>query len=205
MCATGSNTIVATDVIVPGYRVLNASTAVEAFGSYEFEACDHSPMGMALTSVITGPVIGAVKAMYADIAANASTRGISYTTYEHQIDSSVVLRSLAEASLHIHTARHHLYGVAASVDAAGETATPPSAAEAGYARGACGHAVQVLRSAADRLVSIGGASSFATSSRVQKLWRDVNVGSRHAFIATDPSLEVMGRAEFGLEQIMEIV
>jgi alkylation response protein AidB-like acyl-CoA dehydrogenase len=58
-------------------------------------------------------------------------------------------------------------------------------------------AVGRLREAADILMSISGASAFAASSDLQRLWRDLNTGSRHGFLNTAMSQELYGRALCG--------
>jgi hypothetical protein len=52
---------------------------------------------------------------------------------------------------------------------------------------------------------MAGAGSFANANVLQRHWRDVNVGSRHAFLATGVSLETYGRALLGLDPIVVIV
>ena len=48
-------------------------------------------------------------------------------------------------------------------------------------------------------MNIAGASAFANDNALQRLWRDLNVGSRHAFLNTRPSMELLGRALTGRE------
>jgi alkylation response protein AidB-like acyl-CoA dehydrogenase len=62
-----------------------------------------------------------------------------------------------------------------------------------------GYAARLLREAIDALMSIGGASGFAASSPLQRMWRDANIAARHALLATDPALEIYGRALLGVE------
>ncbi len=61
-------------------------------------------------------------------------------------------------------------------------------------RGVVGYAASLIREAIDALISIGGASGFADSSPLQRMWRDANIAPSHALLATDPSLEIYGRA-----------
>jgi hypothetical protein len=51
----------------------------------------------------------------------------------------------------------------------------------------------------DILVSIGGASSFAEASPIQRMWRDASIATRHALLTTDPGFEIYGRALLGVE------
>jgi len=60
-------------------------------------------------------------------------------------------------------------------------------------------AALLIREATDALISVGGASGFADSSPLQRMWRDASIATRHALLATDPSLEIYGRALVGAE------
>jgi 3-hydroxy-9,10-secoandrosta-1,3,5(10)-triene-9,17-dione monooxygenase len=77
--------------------------------------------------------------------------------------------------------------------------------ERAWLRGACGHAAQVLRAATDGLVSAAGASCFAETNPIQRFWRDLNVATRHAFLATSPSYETYGRALAGLPPVFQLL
>jgi alkylation response protein AidB-like acyl-CoA dehydrogenase len=55
------------------------------------------------------------------------------------------------------------------------------------------------RAAIDRLVSAHGASSFADSSPMQRIWRDVNTAGRHAVVSPAVSLALYGKAPLGVE------
>ena len=63
----------------------------------------------------------------------------------------------------------------------------------------CGYAMGLLRSAAGRLLDIAGSSAFATSNPLQRFWRDINMGTRHAFLTTSLSMELYGRIMTGRE------
>lgn len=65
--------------------------------------------------------------------------------------------------------------------------------------GECGYAAKLVREAIDSLVSVAGASAFAEASPIQRMWRDANVASRHAMLASGPDLENYGRALLGVE------
>jgi alkylation response protein AidB-like acyl-CoA dehydrogenase len=66
-------------------------------------------------------------------------------------------------------------------------------------RGESGYAAKLLREAVDALVSVAGASSFADANPIQRMWRDANVATRHAMLATGSDLEMCGRALLGVE------
>ena len=66
-------------------------------------------------------------------------------------------------------------------------------------RGVVGYSAKLPREAMDTLMSIGDASAFAEKSPLQRRWRDANIATRHALLATDPALEIYGRALLGVE------
>jgi alkylation response protein AidB-like acyl-CoA dehydrogenase len=61
----------------------------------------------------------------------------------------------------------------------------------------CGYAMSLVRRASERLMDIGGASAFAQSSPLQRAWRDIALGSRHAFLNSSQMLEMYGRSLAG--------
>lgn len=137
--------------------------------------------------------------LLADVIAAAGKRGITFTTYTRQADSPIIQHRLAEAALNIEAAELHLMSSAKQVEdfaSARELMDYPTRA---HIRGSAGYSVKVLRDAADILASIGGASGFAEASPLQRRWRDINVASRHALVATDPAFEIYGRALLGVE------
>jgi alkylation response protein AidB-like acyl-CoA dehydrogenase len=206
MRGTGSNTLVAEDVFVPSGRVCpNASFVLnEGADAPDAEPADRWPLGSVLALVLAGPQLGMADAVLESVAGGIGKRGISYTSYGRQAESQVVLHELAKAALHIETAKLHVARSAAEIDDARAGGEMDLLAQARL-RGACGYATEVLRSGVDMLVSIAGASSFAEASPVQRFWRDLNTASRHAFLATAPSLETYGRALAGAERIFIFV
>ncbi|HEV7758805.1 MAG TPA: acyl-CoA dehydrogenase family protein, partial [Acidimicrobiales bacterium] len=181
MRGTGSNTVVADEVFVPARRMALGGFAAGTPTAPEDQApSDRWPLGGVLAVVLMGPMLGVADATLAAVVDKAGQRSISYTRYAHQTDSPVVLADIARASLDIDSARLHVYRTAADIDAAG-AGTGLDPVVLGRIRGSCGYAGETLRRAVDSLVNVGGASSFADASVLQRNWRDLNVASRHAF------------------------
>jgi len=202
MCGTGSNTLVADELFVPDQRLLKLSNLLvgEHQGvKHKGELSDSYTWSTANALIGPAPILGIAQAMLAEVIAGAGKRGITLTTYAHQADSPVVQHRLAEAALNIQTAELHLISSAVQVESfatAGKLMDHPIRARS---RGSIGYCVKVLREAVDILASIGGASGFAETSPLQRMWRDVNIASRHALLATDLSFEIYGRALLGVE------
>ena len=68
-----------------------------------------------------------------------------------------------------------------------------------------GYTAETVRAAIDRLVSAHGASSFADSSPMQRIWRDANTAGRHAVVSPTVSLEVYGKALLGVENDVTVL
>ncbi len=202
MRGTGSNTLIAKEVFVPDHRVLSMSRSVA--GKYPArrdagEPSDQYAFVPVLALVLIGPILGMAQAVLEAVMAGARKRGISYTTYERQIDSSVVHHQVGEAALQIDSAWLHSMRAATDIHETALAGRVMDYATRARVRGDCGYATKLLRQAIDQLVSIAGAGSFAEASPVQRFWRDANVATRHAVITTMPNLELYGRALLGVE------
>jgi len=103
-----------------------------------------------------------------------------------------VLQQIGEAAMEIDTAGCNVLQVADALDITAQ-AGPLSPSEQVRLQAAQGFAMMMLRRASERLMDIGGASAFATSSALQRAWRDIALGSRHAFVNSSQSLELHGR------------
>jgi alkylation response protein AidB-like acyl-CoA dehydrogenase len=201
MKGTASNTVVADDVFVPAGRITPLDPASVQPGS---DPSDQWPLGSALSLILMGPLLGAGRASADLVIAKAPKRAISYTSYTATTESMVALAEVARAELDIDTAWLHAFQAASYIDGVGAGAERDLAQEARL-RGQCGYLTAMIRQGIDTLLNVGGAGSFASVNVLQRHWRDVNVGSRHAFLATNVSLETYGRSLFGLDPIVAIV
>ncbi len=199
MRGTGSNTVVADNAFVPAGRVMLVDDPPAGD-----DPADLWPLGPVLTLVLVGPLLGAARACATAVTDKAPKRAISYTTYATTTDSMVAVSEVARAHFDIDTAWLHAFQAADYIDAVGAGA-PRDRREEARIQGQCGYLTTLLRQAVDTLLNVGGAGSFASASSVQRHWRDMNVGSRHAFLAINPALETYGRALFDLDPILPLV
>ena len=200
MAGTASNTVVVDNAFVPAKRIVQ-------IGDDRVSGHDPSdiwPLGSALSLVIIGPLLGAAQACADLVVEKAPKRAISYTGYGRMTDSMVAVTETARALLDIDSAWLHAFQAAGYVDAIGAGAERDPLEEARL-RGQYGYLVELLRNGVDRLLNVAGASSFATSNVMQRHWRDLEVGSRHAFLATNVCLETYGRAIFGHDPTVMIL
>jgi 3-hydroxy-9,10-secoandrosta-1,3,5(10)-triene-9,17-dione monooxygenase len=202
MCGTGSNTLVAKDVFVPDQRVLRMTGVLNGQPGARRnsgETSDNYAFSAANSLLGVSPVLGIAQAMLEKVIEGTRERGIAFTTYTRQADAPVVQHELAEVSLKIDGAWLQVMHAAAEVEETAAAGKPMEYIARARVRGTVGYAAKLIREAIDALASIGGASGFADASPLQRMWRDASIATRHALVATDPGLEIYGRALVGAE------
>lgn len=200
MRGTGSNTLVARDIVVPEHRVISVPAAIG--GRYGTEHTDEALYRSAFIPVaaivLAGPQLGLAQAALDLVIEKAPKRSISYTFYEVQTEAPTVQLAVAEAASLVDAAHLFAYRAAADIDQAAVDGVYPDYAARARVRMDTGAAIENAREAIRVLVSAHGASSFAETSPLQRIWRDSEVASRHAVISPAISSEVYGRALLGL-------
>ncbi len=202
MRGTGSNTLVAKDLFIPDHRILPLMPAMNGdypHRRYSGEPSDRWAFAPFLPLLLLGPVVGTAKALLEEVVAGTNKRGITFTTYARQADAAIVQHQVAESALKIDSAWLHAMRAANDMDEAAASGKQMDYLTRARIRGESGYAAKLVREAVDMLVSVGGASSFAETSPIQRLWRDANVATRHAMLATGPDLEMYGRALLGVK------
>jgi hypothetical protein len=98
----------------------------------------------------------------------------------------------------IDTARLHAMRAEDDLDAAAADGRLLTVAERARVRMDTAVAAMRTREAVDMLLSVAGASAFALSSALQKIWRDLGTASRHGTVNPNLAREVYGRALLGI-------
>ena len=201
MKGTGSNTIVAKDVFVPEHRFLPYPAAFQ--GSYRTEHADEAVYHVALVPVtiliLAGSQLGLAQAALDHVVAKAPARGVTHTNFVKQAESTGFQILVAEAAMKIETARLHAFRAADDLDAYAAGGRHPDLTARARVRADTALAAKYCREAVEQLVSAHGTSSMADSNRMQRLWRDVHVASRHAITEWQVNLEIYGKALLGVE------
>ena len=201
MKGTGSNTIVAKDVFVPAHRFLPYPAAFG--GSYRTEHTDEIVYRVALVPVtiliLVGSQLGMATSALDYVIEKASVRPVTHTNYTKQRESTGFQILLAEAAMKIETARLHAYRAADDLDRCAAAGRHPDLTERARVRADSALVAKYCREAVEILVSAHGTSSMADASKLQRLWRDVHVASRHAITEWQVNLEIYGKALLGVE------
>ncbi|HEX4010116.1 MAG TPA: acyl-CoA dehydrogenase family protein [Solirubrobacteraceae bacterium] len=200
MRGTGSNTIIAEDVFVPGHRLHSVPRAIENEYATEHtdEALYRSSFIPVLTLILAGPQLGLGRAALRFVMEKAPKRGISYTRFERQIDSTAFQLQIANAATLLDTAHLHVWRAAGDIDGAAAAGEPLPYVSRARVRADTAYAITKVREAIDLLLSAHGASSFAEASPLQRIWRDSNTAARHAVVDPLVNQEVYGKALLGI-------
>jgi alkylation response protein AidB-like acyl-CoA dehydrogenase len=180
MRGTGSQTVIAEDVLVPVERVAPASP---------FTTADLMLYSMTVLGPVVGAALGALDAVHAMFA---SDRKPFMTTYTRMGESSGARQWLAEATHLTHRADATMLAIAREVDTNNVSKEDSTRLHMDLA-----DAARDCRSAVERKLDLHGASGFATANVLQRYWRDVADGSRHPHLNPYLAIERYGSALAG--------
>jgi alkylation response protein AidB-like acyl-CoA dehydrogenase len=202
MKGTGSNTIVAEEVFVPHHRITSVPRLVagETANPHKDEVLYRSAFVPFAALLLIGPQLGLAAAALDFVIQKAPLRGVTYTEYEVQTRAPTVQLAVAEAAILVDTAHLHAYRAAADIDGAAREGRKLSYTERARVRMDTGYVARTAREAIRILCSAHGASSFAESSPLQRIWRDAEVASRHAAVNPEINSELYGRALLGITE-----
>ena len=200
MKGTGSNTIIAENVFVPQHRLHSVPRAIdnEYANEHTDEVLYRSSFIPVLTLILAGPQLGLGRAALRLVMEKAPQRGITYTRYERQTDSTAFQLQIANAATLIDTAHLHVWRAAGDIDGAAAAGEKMPYLRRARVRADTAYAIAKIREAIDLLLSAHGASSFADASPLQRIWRDSATAGRHAVADPLVNQEVYGKALLGI-------
>lgn len=196
---TGSNTIIASDAWIPPEQLVTSSALL---GSTPEDRPDAgrvqrlAPTSTMATS-IAAPLLGAALAARDYVEQKTSTGHATYSTYPTRADSPVFRHGLGEVTASLEAARLLLRHSAEIIDSASADRRLLTPSERGVIRSRASKAVEEAVQALTVLTWQHGAASFAESSTLGRLWRDVNTGARHALIGPALGYELAGSTLLG--------
>lgn len=201
MEGSGSQTIVAEDVFVPEHRMMSMNGALcgEFPTPFKDEALYRSPFAPFASLMVVGPQLGLGRAALRIALDSAPKKAVVYTYFERQLESTAFHIMVAEAALKLDTAQLHLLRAADAIDEAAALGEPMPTVIRARCRADGGYAAKLTTEAIDILLTAHGASSFARSSAMQRIWRDSNTSARHGLINPMVMTEVYGKALLGIE------
>ncbi len=201
MRGTGSNTVVAERLFVPAHRVLPFMPVVSG-QTDSFVPASHryrnSLMGLFSIGLLGAQLGGAARALD-HVLEQAPSRPVAASTYRDQTQSPTFQLDVAEASTLIDTALLLAGRLADTVDQHAAAGTNPDLVLRGRARMDSTRVAEYCREALGVLMTAYGSSAFNEANPLQRLWRDVNVASRHAGFGMGVPQQLYGRALAGMD------
>ena len=202
MRGTASNCLVASDVFVPSHRVMPVPAAIEGHYPTPFtdEPLFRSAFVPVLTLVLAGPQLGMGRAALDLVAGKAAKKPVAYTFFETQAESVAFQLQVADAATKVDVGMLLCHRAAADIDEAAARGEYLDYRTRARVRADAAYAAQSVVEALTILMNAHGASGFADSSPLQRIWRDANVAARHAVISPAVGAEVYGKALLGVEE-----
>lgn len=202
--ATGSETGVAKDVFVPDHRTidvtrLQTSDFHQYPTPYKDEALYRAAVHPVLALVVAITPVGLARGALNLAIEAAGRKPLSGTTYARQRDSVSFSNAISDAAMLTDSAMLHMYRAAEDLDAFAARAEVMDPATRGRVRADTGWAVKSAAEAVDMIISAVGSGAFATVSPYQRMWRDVNIASRHGAASYPLNRELYGKALLGAD------
>lgn len=205
MRASGSNTLIAKDIFIPDYRVQRFEDfATGQYGNGDpVEHSQHASFLPVAEIILVAVQIGLVRAAIDITLQKGATKTVSYTVFTQARQSPAHQIKLAEAVSDADQAYLLVVRACADIDRAARDRQNLDVRTRGRIRMDAGQAAKLCRDAINRLLSVNGAGSFALVNHLQRVWRDSEVASRHAFVLPEMASLIYGRALFGIEEIIQ--
>lgn len=200
MAGSGSNMIVADDLFVPEALILWTGRVPPAdllLTMAGLEPRDRWPMEPLFPLGVLAPMLGAATALLEGVTQAMAGRPVVGWTYASKAGSEALVGLMGRAAMEIDSAWLHIRRAAALLDHSAQQRVLTGYDKA-QIQADCGYAMELLRAAGNRLMDVAGPGAFALASPLQRIWRDLNVGTRHNALNAPLSIELYGRAIAGL-------
>ena len=205
MRASGSNTLVAEDVFVPDHRIQKYDDMAneDYLRASSNEDTDYASFIPVAEVILAGAQLGLARAAIDITVKKGGKKNVAYTVWTEARNSPAHQISLAEAASETDQAALLLSRAAADIDFYAAKRQKLDVLTRARIRMDTGVAARLCRQAINRLLSVNGAGSFANVNALQRIWRDSEISSRHAFVMPEVASHIYGRALFGLEEIVQ--
>jgi alkylation response protein AidB-like acyl-CoA dehydrogenase len=202
LAGSGSNSVVARDVLVPAHRILPIGPLLG--GSFPSKTNADEPFYrmpvLLLFCAWTAPnALGLAQAALAEFTERIHRRGITYTFHARQHEAAVTHLQAAEAAMKISCAELLTGEFVARIESAAENDDPCTLEERARIRAQSGYVTRLCKEAVDLIGSASGASSLHRDVPIQRAVRDLHALSLHSFVNPTTNLELYGRLLSGLD------
>ncbi|WP_236795012.1 acyl-CoA dehydrogenase family protein [Amycolatopsis sp. GM8] len=193
MRGTGSHTLVADGVFVPTARVLEMPVDANGMPDPTFG----KPLGLIAACPPTmAPLAGAARGALDTVEALLRKRKPPLGAYQDLTEMPAARNMFAEAEHLVSNGQDRLLALAERIQQLLDDERT-SDVQPSVFRMEIVAIIGQFRRAVDLLLDLHGSSGFALSSPLQRLWRDLNVGARHAQFTTYLTVENRGLVATG--------
>lgn len=199
MRGTGSNTVVMDGVVVPPHRLLpyHPVLAGDTDGLVDPGHRYRNSLTGVFSIGLIGALLGGAREALDIVQSHGPTRRVAGSSYTRQTESPTFQLDLAEAAMAVDTATLHARRLAETVDTFAAAGENPDLVTRARARMDSTLVAHTCRGAVDTLLTAYGSAAFDEAHPLQRIWRDVNVGSRHAGFGMGIPEQIYGRALVG--------
>lgn len=201
--ASGSNSVVVTDVFVPAHRFLSIPRAiagenlgVSAHAGWLYRSEVMPVLALGIAPAILGLAEGAI----VDFKARLPGKTVTYTFDEVQINMPTTHMQLATAEMKARCARLLLHDLADQIQSAAEKGQRMTLEERARARMDVAFAGRLCVEAIEILFLAAGGSALASGNPIQRAHRDAHAINMHGLMNLETNLEMYGRVSLGLPQ-----
>jgi alkylation response protein AidB-like acyl-CoA dehydrogenase len=195
MAGTGSNTIVAEEVFVPGHRCRPFAEIKD--GASTGAPYYRYPLAPVTIVNAVGTPLGIARGALEAFRERMTERPITATTYAKQAEAPITHLVLGEAALDLDSADAHARRACAILDS--RLGQPLSLEERVQCRAHVSQATGLARKLVDSLFHSSGATSAQEDVPIQRFQRDIQTLANHAVMNQRTTTELYGRILAGLE------
>jgi 3-hydroxy-9,10-secoandrosta-1,3,5(10)-triene-9,17-dione monooxygenase len=199
MRATGSHLLIGEDVFVPDHRVIPFSRVAVGHRIHERPRRYRTAPMSTMATYLLAPLCGIASAALEFAVEQADKRGVTFTRYERQSESTAFQMTIAEATTKLDVARLIAANSADILERHAAASTFPEQVERARIRTHIAHAVQQCREVVDSLVSAHGTRAMSDSNPLNDFLRDVHAASRHGIVNAMNNYELFGQVLLGVE------
>ncbi|MFD5846515.1 flavin-dependent monooxygenase [Streptomyces chartreusis] len=202
LAGSGSNSVVARDVVVPAHRVLPVGPLLAGESPSKANADDpfyRMPVLLMFCAWTAPNALGLARSALAEFTGRSRRRGITYTFHQRQNEATVTHLQAAEAAMKISCAELLTADFVSVIESRAESGEPYTPEERTRIRAQSGYVARLCKEAVDLLASASGASSLHRDVPIQRTVRDAHALNLHSFVNPATNLEIHGRVLSGLD------
>ena len=202
MKGTASNTIVMNEQFVPDHRVQSFVGMRDAqyLTPYADQERNSRMTFIAVAAlVLISPQLGLARHALELTLEKLPEKGVAYTRYTKAKNSPVHQLGVAQAATKIRLAELLAGNAADLIDKFAFEGDLQDIETRAQIRNDIGVIADLAKEAIDSLLTANGAGSFAEPNVLSRIWRDSEIGARHAYVTPEVGKELYGRVLLGAD------